>query len=324
MNDWDDACDEAFLKAKESLIKIVMLIYPNPTLEYKIYADASGDALGGMLAQTYEVQGKDVDLPIGFTSYTFSKVEQCYATITKEAFAIFHCFKKWYTIIDYCPVHIMMDARSLTLFLRGRTHNNMLDQMSLMIAPYQPKITWLKGMDNKISDMISRMPMVTNDTKLIPRHDWLEVKNGDLPNILESCNTPQKEILCKSMGLLEETPSDGKIRLNVVDPPSERGPETRLQKKMRLLRQNQEEMDSETYAKELTSEQYDRIMNPIKDSVLKEAQDSDPFCQGIRQLMKEKKTKSERYLLVNGIIHKIIVHEGIIHSPILVPESLQK
>ena len=40
--------------------------------------------------------------------------------------------------------------------------------------------------------------------------------------------------------------------------------------------------------------------------------------------MEEKKTKSERYLLVNGVIHKIIVHEGIIHSPILVPKSLQK
>ena len=104
MHDWDDRCDEAFVRAKESLIKIVMLVYPNPALEYKIYVDASGDALGGMLAQTYEVQGKDVDLPIGFTSYTFSKVERCYATITKEAFVIFHCFKKWYTIIDYCPV----------------------------------------------------------------------------------------------------------------------------------------------------------------------------------------------------------------------------
>ena len=115
MNDWDDTCDEAFLRAKESLIKIVMLIYPNPTLEYKNLADASGDALGGMLAQTYEVQGKDVNLPIGFTSYTISKVEQCYATITKEAFVIFHCFRKWYTIIDYFPVHIMMDARSLML-----------------------------------------------------------------------------------------------------------------------------------------------------------------------------------------------------------------
>ena len=127
MNDRDDACDEAFQKVKESLIKIVMLIYPNPALEYKIYADASGEALGSMLAQTYEVQGKDIDLPIGFTSYTFSKVEQHYATITKEAFAIFHCFKKWYTIIDYCPVCIMTDARSLTLFLRGRMHNDMLD-----------------------------------------------------------------------------------------------------------------------------------------------------------------------------------------------------
>ena len=50
MNDWDDACDEAFLKAKESLIKIVMPIYPNPVLKYKIYVDASGDTLGGMLA----------------------------------------------------------------------------------------------------------------------------------------------------------------------------------------------------------------------------------------------------------------------------------
>ena len=57
------------------------------------------------------------------------------------------------------------------------------------------------------------------------------MKNGDLPNILESCSTPQKEILCKSMGLIEEMPSDGKIRLNVVDPQSERGPETRPTKR---------------------------------------------------------------------------------------------
>ena len=111
----------------------------------------------------------------------------------------------------------MMDARSLTLFLRGRTHNNMLDRMSLMIAPYQPKITWLKGTDNKISDMISRMPMVTNDTKLVPRYDRLEIKTGDLPEILESCSTPQREILCKSMGLIDEVSGDGKIRLSMVD-----------------------------------------------------------------------------------------------------------
>ena len=31
-------------------MKIVMLVYPNPSLEYKIYVDANGDALGGMLA----------------------------------------------------------------------------------------------------------------------------------------------------------------------------------------------------------------------------------------------------------------------------------
>ena len=40
--------------------------------------------------------------------------------------------------------------------------------------------------------------------------------------------------------------------------------------------------------------------------------------------MKDKKTKGDKYLLINDIIHKIIVHEGMIHSPIVVPESLQK
>ena len=150
------------------------------------------------------------------------------------------------------------------------------------------------------------------------------MKTGNLPDMMESCSVPQREILCKSMGLIEGMSSDGKMRLNIVDPPLGTGPETRLQKKMRLLKQNQEEMDSETYAKELTSEQYDRIMAPIKSSVLREAQDSDSFSQGIKQLIKEKKMKSDRYLLVNGIIHKIILHEGIIHSPILVPESLQR
>ena len=66
-------------------------------------------------------------------------------------------------------------------------------------------------------------------------------------------------------------------------------------------------MDSEMYAKELTSEQYDRIMTPVKDSVLRGAQASYYFSQCIKQLIKEKKMKSDRYLLVNGIIHKIIL-----------------
>ena len=65
------------------------------------------------------------------------------------------------------------------------------------------------------------------------------MKTGDLPDIIESCNVPQREILCKSMGLIEGMSSDGKIRLNIVDPLSGTGLETRLQKKMRLLKQNQ-------------------------------------------------------------------------------------
>ena len=77
--------------------------------------------------------------------------------------------------------------------------------------------------------------------------------------------------------------------MSIVGNSSDKGPETRLQKKLKLLKQQQEDMDSKTYAKELTSKQYDRIMNPMKDSILKEAQDLDPFCQNVKHSMKDKK-----------------------------------
>ena len=62
---------------------------------------------------------------------------------------------------------------------------------------------------------------------------------------------------------------------------------------MKLLKQQQEELNSETYAKEITSEQYDVIMNPMRDSILKEAQDMDPFCQDVKWSMKDGKSKSK-------------------------------
>ena len=93
----------------------------------------------------------------------------------------------------------------------------MLDQMSLMIAPYQPKITWLKGTDNKIADMISRMPMVSNDTKLIPKYAWQEQKIHNLPETLDSCTAAQREMFCKSVGLMDEIPPETGIKLHTTD-----------------------------------------------------------------------------------------------------------
>ena len=62
-------------------------------------------------------------------------------------------------------------------------------------------------------------------------------------------------------------------------------------KENETVRQSQEEMDSETYAKELTSEQYDRIMNAINDSILRAAQDTDPLSE--YQTVNERKENQE-------------------------------
>ena len=77
--------------------------------------------------------------------------------------------------------------------------------------------------------------MVSNNTKLIPKYAWQEQKIHNLPEILDSCTVAQREIFCKSVGLMEETPPETGIKLNAADNFSDRGPETRLQKKMKLF-----------------------------------------------------------------------------------------
>ena len=154
-DDWTEECQTAFDRTKSSLADMCMTIYPNPDLEYRVYVDASKEAIGAMLAQPYLIDGKDYDLPVAFMSHTFTKIEQKYATIVKEALGILYCFKKWFTLLEGSKVVLMSDAKALMVFLRGRTNNNILDRISLMISRYTPEIMWVKGSDQRMADMIS-------------------------------------------------------------------------------------------------------------------------------------------------------------------------
>ena len=180
-DDWTEECQVAFDRTKSSLADMCMTIYPNPDLEYRVYVDASKQAIGAMLAQPYLIDGKDYDLPVAFMSHTFTKIEQKYATIVKEALGILYCFKKWFTLLEGSKVVLMTDAKALMVFLRGRTNNNILDRISLMISRYTPEIMWVKGSDQRMADMISRMPTLMNTPNMIPDERWLSWKNSPLP-----------------------------------------------------------------------------------------------------------------------------------------------
>lgn len=68
---WDNACEKAFSKLKDSLINEPVLQYPDFTRPFILTSDASGKALGAILSQ--EKVGSD--LPIAYAFRTLNKSE---------------------------------------------------------------------------------------------------------------------------------------------------------------------------------------------------------------------------------------------------------
>jgi hypothetical protein len=48
---WSEACDEAFKHLKKLLTTLLVLAQPDTTKLFKVYCDASGTGLGGVLMQ---------------------------------------------------------------------------------------------------------------------------------------------------------------------------------------------------------------------------------------------------------------------------------
>ena len=78
---WTEQCEEAFTSLKKIIAKEPILRQPDWEKVFHVHVDASGIALGSILAQP---EGK-LDFPVYFVSRRFSKAEQGYTTTEREA-----------------------------------------------------------------------------------------------------------------------------------------------------------------------------------------------------------------------------------------------
>ena len=88
---WDDDKQQAFVKLKNALIAAPVLALPNFDKPFRLYADASNNALGATLMQD---AGEGLR-PIAYASKTLSDVERRWQTSEKEAFALYWATKKF-------------------------------------------------------------------------------------------------------------------------------------------------------------------------------------------------------------------------------------
>ena len=110
---WTPKCENCFQILKEFLQQAPILKYPDPQASYTMYTDTSKYAYVGILTQ----HNDGTDHPITYVSGLLCGSQLNWATLTKEAYAIYMSVKKLSFYIDTAKLTVKSDHLPLKKFL---------------------------------------------------------------------------------------------------------------------------------------------------------------------------------------------------------------
>ena len=165
--EWTPECQQTFELLKDLLMQEPILKYPDPTKPYTLYTDASKYAWSCVLTQEYEheIDGKikKIHHPITYASGLFRGSQINWATLTKEAFAIYSSVKKLTYYLEDADVTLRSDHLPLKKFLEKNTLNTKVNNWAIEISPFRIQFEYIKGIKNTLADTMSRLIKITPD-----------------------------------------------------------------------------------------------------------------------------------------------------------------
>ena len=149
---WTQECDVSFTALKKAIATNVVLSYPNFNEPFIIHCDSSDYSIGGCISQCIN----DMVRPISFYSKKLSSTELNYATIDREALAIYYTLDQARTWLLGFRIYLWSDHKPLQYIFRSSTSNQRLIRWKLFIMEFNPTIQYIKGSENVVADWLSR------------------------------------------------------------------------------------------------------------------------------------------------------------------------
>jgi hypothetical protein len=153
---WDQACQEAFEKLKESLSSAPVLYHYQSELPTKMETDASDGVVAGVLSQ--EVEGRWH--PIAFYSKTMSPPEQNYEIHDKEMLAVVRALEEWRAELEGLQredrFSIYTDHRALEYFMTTKKLNARQARWAEFLSRFYFVIRYRPGKENTLADALTR------------------------------------------------------------------------------------------------------------------------------------------------------------------------
>ena len=155
---------------KEFLQQAPILRYPDPQANYTLYTDASKYAYAGVLTQ----HSNDTDHPITYVSGLFRGSQLNWATLTKEAYAIYMSIKKLNFYIDTAKITVRSDHLPLKKFLEKNTLNSKVNNWAVELESQNITFEYIPRIWNTLADNLSRLIEMDEKIKLQPEEEGKE------------------------------------------------------------------------------------------------------------------------------------------------------
>ena len=159
--EWTPICQESFEMLKTSLLTEPILTYPDPSLPYVLFTNASKYAWACVLTQEkmHVMEEKEVKTlhPITYMSGLFRGSQMNWACLTKEAYAICMSIKKLAYYLEDADITLRSDHLPLGKFLAKNTLNSKVNNRAIEISPFCITFEYIKGIKNTLANTMSRL-----------------------------------------------------------------------------------------------------------------------------------------------------------------------
>ena len=164
---WTPECENCFQILKEFLQKAPILKYPDSQANYTLYTDASKYMYTGVLTQ----HNNSTDHLITYVNGLFCGSQLNWATLTKEAYAIYMSVKKLSFYIDTAKITVKSDHLPLKKFPEKNTLNSKVKNWAVELESQNITFEYIPRIQNTLADTLSRLIEMDGNIKLPPEEE---------------------------------------------------------------------------------------------------------------------------------------------------------
>lgn len=150
---WGIEQETAFQQLKSILTQTPVLKLPDFSKQFILHTDASRNALGAVLSQSYD----DQLFPVAFASRATNKHEKAYDTLHLEMLGILYAFEKFRVYLEHREFQLYTDNSALTWLLNHPKKVGKIARWITTINSFQFTIAHVSGKNNSVADCLSRL-----------------------------------------------------------------------------------------------------------------------------------------------------------------------